>query len=291
MAKRDAVRTFSAENNEARANDLDAIADAIHESKKADFVDVGEPEPVVEPEAEPQAEAAPAEVEPVQEVAPAIDENVPVTRKVNGKEITKPLGEWLRAASKVEAADDYLGQAAEVFRSTQNTAPQPSVPDVDEDLALARAIQLGSEKEAVEAIRRIKSRPSVTTDDVTRTVDERITFTQAAQKAQEEFKEIFSDPNLRLMFLQKDANLLQTGDKRPYLERYRSIGEEIRGWTKTLIGPATLEQKEQRKASVAPVPSASAKAVPPADNDEPETVQDTIRQMAKARGQSWVSDK
>src|ERR1035437_8081484 len=89
--------------------------------------------------------------------APTLSEPQLITRKVNGKDVTRSLDDWLAVASKVEAADQFLAEASRL-RNEQAQVPTKADPEpsVDDDLALARAIQMGSEEEAVAALRTLR---------------------------------------------------------------------------------------------------------------------------------------
>jgi len=225
--------------------------------------------------------------------------------KVNGRELELTTEELIERAQKVEAADNYLAEAARLKReaeqrnTTQNTQPQPSAEDVATELreerrALVRAIQMGTEEEAMAAIEKLEARntPSVNyTDDITRAVDERITFNDAVTRFQTEFKDLVEDPTLLNVVLSRDKELLAQGDKRSYWERYQEIGKQVRDWRDTLVKKATPAEtqkpdKETRKATAPVVPqAASTKAPAQADDEErEETPGEIIAAMAKARG-------
>ena len=119
-------------------------------------------------------------------------EPVKHTIKVNGRELELTTEELIERAQKIEAADAYLNEAARLKREAQQpiTPQQPSHEDVaaalrEERRALVRAIQMGTEDEAMAAIEKLEARntPSVNfADDITRAVDERITFNDAVDR-------------------------------------------------------------------------------------------------------------
>lgn len=230
-------------------------------------------------------------------------QNEPVKHKlkVNGQEIELTTEELIERAQKVAAADEYLKEAARLKRESeqqQHTQQQPSVPDVaadplEERRALVRAIQMGTEEEAMAAIEKLQARttPSVNADDISRAVDERITFNDAVTWFQTEYKDLVSDPTLLNITLQRDKELLAQGDKRSYRERYEEIGKEVRQWRDSLVKAATpaappVQDKQTRKAAAPVVPAgASTKAPQAADEEEmDESVGEVISAMAKARG-------
>lgn len=226
-----------------------------------------------------------------------------ITRKINGRDVTLSEEEWFARASKVEAADRYLAEAAQLrneqlrkAQTTQQRAPEPE-PTVDDDLAIARAIQMGTEEEAVAALRTLRQpRPSITQDDVARTIDERLTFNEAITKYRTEFADVVNDPVLNQMALDADRRLIAQGDNRPYMERYTEIGNSIRTWANNLAAkrnppPPAAETKLQRKAAAAPAPkAASQKTVSSVEEEADESPASVIASIAKARGgPQWMN--
>ena len=220
---------------------------------------------------------------------------------VNGVQKEVSVDELIATAQKVESADDYLREASRLNQEARNlkTPPQheETQPEEMDEVALARAIQMGSEEEAVAAIRKLRS-TGPSSDDLARTIDERLNFQTSAAWFQKEYKDIVSDPLLAQLAINQDHMMRAQGDNRPYVERYKEIGDGIRNWVaskapkveeKTETEPETKVDiqatKKARKAAAPSVPKpASAKAAVPEEDDEEESVQDTIANMAKARG-------
>ena len=285
--------------NDARLALLSTIADQTDADRAEELANVNddgstEPFAAPAPESEPVAEqtAAPSEEE---EGAPA-EKRYRI--KVNGKELELSESELIARAQKIEAADDYLRQAAEARRKLEQLAqPETDSRELqrrqdEEDRALVRAIQAGSEDEAASALRKLReqvsARPSLNPDDVSRTVDERLEFNKAIEKFRTEYSDIENDPYLRKLALDRDAELLQAGDRRSYWERYDEIGKSLRSWKTGLVSKeqSSLKEKETRKAAAPKVPStASAKTKPPVQaDDEDESPSAVIAAMSKTRG-------
>jgi hypothetical protein len=234
-----------------------------------------------EPAPEPVAEVVP---EPIAAVEPA-----PVVQKhkikVSGKELELTTEELIARAQKVEAADDYLRQAAQVYKSTKEPAPEPKAPaSVEEDdAALARAIQTGTEQEAVAAIQKMRARPSASTDDVLRIVNAQLAITEANRKFEAEYADIAKDPYLRSMVQMELQQRIQRQDPRSYQENLFEIGENLKAWKASLVPvSAQLQEKQARKASVTVIPTAAARAAGKTE-DKPETAADVIAELAKQR--------
>ena len=226
--------------------------------------------------------------------------------KVNGVEQELTYDQLVERAQKVASADQYLAEASRLRaqqQQQQNSQPQvshqaPAPEEVIDDLAIARAIQMGSEEEAVAALRKLRSKsPSVTPDDISRTIDERLAFNEAIQKYRTEYADIVNDPVLNQMALETDKKLLAAGDKRPYFERYADIGSTLRNWTNELVqkrAPAPVPQnveKLARKAAATPVPKAASQKTESAVEEEAdESTASVIANIAKSRGgPQWMN--
>lgn len=282
----------------ARLNAIADSADADRAEELANINDDGTTEPFV-------VDAAPAETPAEEEETPSSSADEELEKKyrikVNGKEIELTEAELIARASKIEAADEYLRRAAEANRRVQEPAAPVADPNVlqrqrdDEDLALVRAIQVGTEQEALAALRKLReqagARPSLSRDDVSRTIDERLAFNTAIDRFSTEYNDVWSDPILKKIAFDKDAQLLQQGDTRPYWERYQEIGNEVRSWKESLApakkAEVTMTDKEARKASAPKVPApASAKSKPAKveEDDIDDNPSAVISAMAQRRG-------
>ncbi len=223
--------------------------------------------------------------------------------KVNGVERELTLDEVVDLAQKAQAADEKFREAARLRQEAEELArkpehPQPSQEDVarnalEKRRALARAIQMGTEEEAVAAIEQLqKNAQPVDTADILKTVDERLTFNEAITRFRTEYKDIVEDPMLLNIAMRRDQDLLNSGDRRSYWERYESIGKELRTWlagkTKATApaAPASNPDKVSRKASAPAVPQSTGSKAPAAvtEDEHEETASEIISKMAAARG-------
>lgn len=239
-----------------------------------------------DPEAEPKAEA-PAE-EPAAEPAEAAP--APVVQKhkikVNGKEKELTTEELIAVAQKVEAADDYLKQAAQLYRAPKEPAPEPKAPASaeEDDAALARAIQTGTEQEAVEAIKKLRARPSgLSADDVLRTVNTQLAITEANRKFETEYADIAKDPNLVALVTVEMQKRIQQRDPRSYQENLMEVAESVKNWKASFVpASAQVQEKQARKATVTVIPTAAARAAGKTE-EKPETDAEVIAAMARQR--------
>lgn len=311
--------------NDARVALLNSIGNQYDNDRAEELADVnddGTTAPFV-PEALPKDDEEEAAAAPADQTPPA-DTNLfeamlnakppepaqqMITRKVNGREVTLPLEEWLIRAQKVESADEYLQQAARL-RKDPEAAPQPVQPKgpSKEELEaaqraerreLARAIQMGTEEEAVAAIEKLQNMtrtPTMTVEEVSRVTDERLKFNAALTWFATEYKDLTADPQLYKMVVDAEAALVRNGDQRPYAERYKDVGDSVRNWKNGLIQAntpaptppapvASLDDKRAAKAAAPKAPTAaSTKATPVRQEEEDESPSSVIAAMAKARG-------
>ena len=292
--------------NAARVALLNAINDINDNAQAEDLADVND-------------DGTTSTFVPEKSLAERLDEEVEVVTpepaptaqtvklKVNGKEVDMPLDEVIAKAQKVETADLYLQEAVRARREAQALVPQvqtPAPPPPDtraqqaaedaERRALARAIQMGTEEEAVAAIAKLQTmgrQPTgLTVADVSRVADERMNFNRAISWFNSEYKDLVSNPELHRMVLATDAEMIRNGDKRPYEERYADVGNQVRAWRDNLVASVApnVTSMDARRAAKAAAPSAptsaAAKATPVKQDDEDESVSQVIANMAKARG-------
>lgn len=293
---------------DARLALLSRINDQNEQGMVEDFRDIGENdqlEPFTPAKLEGETETEddePVEPEETEEQEPETPAEPQLyTLKVNGKELKVTMDELLARAQKVEAADTYLSEAARLKREAEQQIKQPVLPDEGEQSAslehrrraLVRAIQTGTEDEAMEALDELQNMnrgPSFTKDDLARTVDERLTFQQAVSRFQTDYQDVWGDPVLQQMVIQRDAVLVQQGDSRSYYERYQAIGEDIRAWKNSLLKESqkqtTGNDKLTRKVSAPRVVTSNGSKVRTevAEDDREESPSEVIAAIAKSRG-------
>jgi hypothetical protein len=209
--------------------------------------------------------------------------------KVNGKDLELTEEEMIAHVQKGLAAEERFQEAARLKREAEALKTQPPKEDVakpevgEDDLALARALQMGSEEEAAKVIKKLRA-PTLNEGDVVRKIDERLTFQSSVERFKTEYQDIFNDPYLSQLVAMKDEQLVKSGDTRAYYDRYKAIGDEIRAWA----GKMKPEEKKERKASITVLKTASGRAAEKEEEDEDQSASDTINSMAKARGQTYA---
>lgn len=317
--------------NDARIALLNAIGDSADDLRAEDLADINDDGSTSEfqvqrpdGELEDLAEPAPKDTTKPEVTEPdPLDTAQMITRKVNGKMVTKPLEEWLVDAQKVNSADEYLQDAARIRKELrvepEAQRTEPEQPRITPDQSAAqrreelrqrvRAIQMGTEDEAIaamEALQNMNRTPTLTVEDVGRVADERLKFNTALAEFNKEYADLVSNPQLHRMVLEADATLIRNKDTRPYAERYKEVGDAVRAWRDNLIQSvapvpteptpskvATLEDRRAAKAAAPQAPKAASKvAAPRVEETEDEDASSVIAGMAKARGgPQWMQGR
>lgn len=300
--------------NDARVDALSRIADNADREREEEFQDIvdletGQTEKFVAPSLEESEEQAAERAD--QEAAAALQAaqqaeseeaaatgQAPQTIRVNGQDVIL-TPELIAKAQKVAAADVYLSEAARMRNELASKVPAnkqtEAIPDQAGDLlAIAQAIQMGTEEEAVEAIRKLtKAGPSK--DDIAQTVREQLLFETALKNYRTEYPDIVGDPILNKLAIEEDDRLVRAGDSRSYEDRFKAIGESLRTW----VGSKAPKQQEtqtqtsnklERKAAASGFPQAAgARTKSSVQEEKEETVQSVIAEMAASRGSpQWM---
>jgi hypothetical protein len=235
--------------------------------------------------------------------AQANDEQM-VTLIVDGKEVTRPLSEVLDAGKrylqKDMTADERIAEATRILKEAKELnsgKPQPAerpsqpVQGEDDDAALARAIQLGSDEEARAAIAKLRQGGRTDDQSITSMIDSRIEFRETAAWVKKEYEDIFADPLLSSVFMQKEAEARAQGDTRPHRDLYKALGDDLRKWRNGLTPKQdAVQDKVNRKASVTVIPTARAVAPVNRDDDSEEATdqaetQAYLAEQRRRRGQ------
>lgn len=212
--------------------------------------------------------------------------------KINGVETEVSETELLARAQKVSAADQYLAEAAKIYSDAKNPDRQTEKKDdgakVEEDyLALARAIQMGTEEDAVNAIKKIATKPSLSKDEVVSIADSRFEQRNAFQRDLNRFtadyKDLLADENAKALVFELDESYNTKGET-PGYDRFKKAADAVQKILGVRQSSTTMSDKEQRKASVKVVTGSGARQVPRTEEKDP-TPGEVIANMAKARGQ------
>lgn len=291
--------------NDARVALLNSIGDSADRERGEEFNDVNDdgttsafetsPAPEEDPEEVAAREAEATELARIQAEQEAVEQvatPAKIVRKVNGQDM-EISDDLLVRAQKIAAADQFLAEAKRL-RDEQAGHKAAPVEEVDDLASIARAIQMGTEEEAVAALRKLQVK-SPSSDDFSHKIDERLSFNAAYSQFCSEFQDIVSDPRLKKMAEEADIDLINKGDTRPYAERFAQIGKELREWKTGGTAPvakAEVQNKVERKAAAPVAPkTASSKHVSAVEEETEESASDVISKMAAARGgPQWMSN-
>jgi len=298
------------EFNKSRLAQLEEISEKNSEERKqyAEYHGINPPEeeaPAEEPEEPEEVEAQAEEAEKPEEQEET--EGQPAERmvkiKVDGREQEVPeskiLEEGRRAMQKEVAADKRLQEATELLRQAKEQfgqMAQPSAPKQTRDLSrmddleLARRIQMGTEDEAAEAVAVMRDRETVSPDNVASMVESRVLAKLKFEEVRNEYSDVLDDHYLQQLAVMEDQRMIAEGDSRMPHERLPDIAKTLREWRgpkstgKVVVGD--LEQRRSAKAAAASIPSAHGKKSAAQSEQKPQTREQIIEEMRKARGQS-----
>lgn len=215
---------------------------------------------------------------------------------VNGKEKWLTLKQLRETSSKVDAADEYLQQAAESARRAVSlrTSEAEETDEVDTEVEemLNKAL-LGDPESVKKLARHLKASPSRVTPDVMQAVDERLTFRDAVNWFESEYKTELADANLKAMIVREDVLLRDQNPTMGYRERLKKAGDKVRKWRNSLTGGTSQQSdgnsrpnKQLRKQQMTPVAGAGGRQATREDDDAEEPVTDQIQRMAQSRHQA-----
>lgn len=299
--------------NDARVSMLDRIADSADREREEEFADIVDADKGItekfvapaldDPEAEQQridAEAEQVRAKAAEDAEAAAAGQTPVlpTIKVNGQEV-QLTPELIEKAQKIGSADVYLAEAARKKNEAAAVRTEVAPPTQEVDLRdLARSLQMGTEEEAVAALQKLtKVGPSQ--DDITRTIDDRLSFTTAISKFQEEYKDIVADPVLLALAETADNQLRAKGDTRGYYDRFAAIGSDLRKWVSSKTAASGTQQAEaeasadkvaRKAAATKSLPVAGVKTATSVQEEKEESPSEIIARMAASRGgPQWMA--
>lgn len=315
-----------ADRNDASINRRNQIADAADQEreKTEPLTELEEEDPPGDPEeheneegdaqalAEAQAEedaqdeAREAGADDVRKNASGVTEYRLV---VNGKPKWATLEQIRASAQKVESADEYLQNATEAVTRAAAETPTAEEAQAEQQAETERKARVARLKdlqtranlgddEAIDELAQILDGLSRVTPDVLRIVDQRVdarvagttAFQGAVDWFEAEYKAELSSPRLKKFAAQLDRQFAGESPGMQPKERLKKVGDELREMRKELGGRAPgPSNKQLRKEEVGSVPRASGRKVESEDEEETETLQETIRRMAQERQGRSVS--
>ena len=284
-----------------------------------------DPAPAAEPSPEPQAKAEPkAPAEPPAPAAePAAQEAPKTVRvKVDGQEFDAPAEEVEAAGgvksyqiqraseNRLRQASEQLAEAKRLVASIPSAPAKPAEPQVSDAQFIASKmdiIRFGTQEEAAAALVEIQQRsqqPKVDPDAIAQQTEARINHNIAVREFDREFADLVSNPVILQAIVGVRAQRLrehqQTNPNAPidWGSFYRTIGNQVRSAFGRPSQPATApaattgttsqpSDKDARKASIVNLPTAGARAELPKE-EKPETREESLNRMRKARGQQTL---
>jgi len=200
------------------------------------------------PDPPPEASPPPDPVSQDQETPP----EEMITLVVDGvqKEVpkSKVYDAGKRALQKDFTADQRLEEATQLLNEAKQMKPadppppEPVKPDIKQ---VVETIQYGNTEDAAEALQSVIGAQPATpeTENVREIVRENINLETAIQSFQAPpdkggFGDLWQDPNLMQIVLNKEQEARNNGDRRPHWELYQEIGNEVREWAQGFGKPA-----------------------------------------------------
>lgn len=233
--------------------------------------------------------------------------------KVKGSQIIErgkqAIQKEIAADRKLELASNLLaevqGQVARMQPPQQGAAPAQSQGNALSDEQLAEIIQYGTKEQAAQAIGMLRTTGQSKEEmqnmaaQLPRVVRDQLDFHEAAKFVQDEYGDILSDTYLKQMFFMRENELRKTGgedgrgDKRPYKELYKEIGDDLRSHfnrpkttpSAQVAAPQTREEKVAAKAAAPAAPRLASARLESAAEKKPPTREEIIERMKVSRGQ------
>lgn len=271
--------------------------------------------PVEEPKEEPKVEAA-----PVPETASAPEAPKKVRVKVDGEEfdelesVVEEHG-GLKAYQITRAAEKRLAKANEALAAAQRISAEiqankaPAKPTETDDQFITSkmdVLRFGTPEEAAKALDEIIARKAkpVDTQSIITQAQTQIDHMAAVRQFDKENADLVTNPIiLQSIVAVRDAKIKQHQQQNPgapidWQNFYSTIAHEVRGAFGRHSQPASkppapggtpspAADKEARKASITNLPTAAARAELPKE-EKPETREESLNRMRKARGQAPV---
>lgn len=243
-----------------------------------------------------------------------------VTIKVDGVEQQVPESKireaGIRELQKESAADRRLSEATKLLneaKSLQKPQPDSQKPTGEQSATLpanqvdaeelARAIQYGTDEESVAAVKRLleaqgRNTATLSQEQIQAQVASAVEFQTAMDRYKQSpeqggFADIFNDPELQRMAVEKENAKRKAGDNRPYWEVMKECGDEVRGWlnkyrtTEQTTTVGDLSERRKKKAGANPPRSAQVRTLQKKQSQvqKPKTQREKIEEMKRARGQ------
>jgi len=270
-------------------------------------------------------EAEKAAEKEAEELAAAAKKEETQILKVDGEDVEVPVSKILesgvRALQKESTADKRLQEATELLRKAQEQSDKPpSNPDVVLETSpsnvdaetLAKTLIDGNLEEVTNAVQELvgagrqKSQEMATQvqgmdrNQVYGFVQDAINLESAMSKFKDTpenggFGDLYNDPTLRKMVMDKEESLVNDGDTRGYIERLSDAATDVREWRDGMMKNAGLSVKDfdavkdKKLASENTIEGTGGRQTPKQDEkpkSRAEIRKSAIEKMADSRGQT-----
>jgi len=313
--------------NGQRLEAMQELAEKRRETRDAELAAEGQD--VIDTTGEPEQEEpedkddSKEEVSQETETKEETEKEEYVTLKVNGKEEQVPLSKVLdagtRTLQKETAADARLQEATQLLAEAkkEREAATPPSSDVDSSPSttvdaeiLAKKLIDGDIEEVKDAIQTLTAgRDSATVATQVQEMDRSQVFgfvqdalhlEQAMTKFKESpenggFGDLYNDPTLRKMVMDKEEELVNNGDERGYLERLTDAAAEVRTWRDDMlktagVNVADFDKRKQEKLKADAIPDITGGRETRQGEQKPksrsEVRKNAVEKMAASRGQT-----
>lgn len=299
----------------SRTNLLNEI-NSINKERAAEAEEAGEDIEQIDTAAIEKEEKEDSIVEPPKEEK---KEPEAVKRKfiVDGKDVELTEEQIIERVQKSAAVDARLAEANKILEDAKRQAatrenPKPANPpsaqsssqadvdDIQKDASdLAKVLIYGDEEKVSQAVAKIlgngrqqATQPQVDPRSIQTYVSETLAFERGKQLLetppdQGGFADVWNDPVMKARFQQRENELRDSGDSRPYADLYKSIGTEIRQWRDELVKkftpPTGLENRDELKRKTGVVRGAGGKLPAPMEA-KPKTHDEILNSLRRGRG-------
>lgn len=318
VSEEDQQKAVEAARSNANGQRLEGIQELAQQAKESRDAEIAGEE--VHVDDDPHDENDDPEEDPKENLEELQKDEEPEetrTLKVNGEDIEVPLSKIIesgvRTYQKETSADQRLAEATRMLNEAKALANPPSSDVETKDSApskadaeqLAKTLIDGDLDEVTDVVQKLigagRQETTQNTDrsEVFGLVQNAIGIEKAMNKFKDSpenggFSDLYGDPTLQKMVMDKEAALLENGDDRDPVERLTEVANEVREWRSGIIKDAGLtvsdfDKRKDKKLSANSTVEGSGGRETSARDSKPKTRSEVrksaIEKMAAARGQ------
>jgi len=207
------------------------------------------------------------------------------------------------ASHLLEEAERRMAATTQTGGAQQPAQAQQGAPSEAE---LSNMLQYGTPEQAAQAVKHLRG-SGVSSEQINElaaaaarnaTRDE-VAFQAGKTFLENEYGDLFAKDSLKNLFISEETRLRKAGDRRPYSDLYKAIGDSIRKdfnlqkpatATTVSAAPGTAAARQAVKAASPSVPRTAAARLEGAQPEKPKSAQDIIAGMQAARGKDRLSN-